>query len=179
MISTARLRLRPPALEDASALAALMTEDISRWTASWPYPLGAPEAERKLQETLAAMRAGRSFARIVTRPGDDDPMGWLVVALVAEAPRTGSLGYWLGAAFHRQGYLGEALRPFVEAAAAALNLARLETGVQPDNAASIALLKKLGMQFIGQRMHHVPARNREELTDFYAMECRSAFNPSR
>ncbi|HEX6958780.1 MAG TPA: GNAT family N-acetyltransferase [Ferrovibrio sp.] len=179
MIATTRLMLRPPQLGDASALARLMTEDVSRWTAAWPYPLSEAAAREKLRETLAAMAAGQCFARAIARPGHDDAIGWLGVALIASAPPTGSLGYWLGAAFHRQGYLSEALPPFVQAAIAVLRLSRLETGVQPANAASLALLRRLGMRFVETRMHHVPARRREELTAFYAMDCSSAFSPSR
>lgn len=178
-ITTARLVLRLPMLADAPALSVLMTEEVSRWTASWPFPLPEAEARKKLQAALDAMEAGRGFTRIITRREDGCPMGWLTIALVETTLRTGGLGYWLGTAFHRQGYLSEALMPFVQAAVAALNLARLETGVQPANTASVALLKKLGMDFIGARMHYVSARDREEMTAFYAMECSSALSPSR
>ncbi|WP_298724256.1 GNAT family N-acetyltransferase [uncultured Ferrovibrio sp.] len=179
IVSTARLLLRPPVPGDAAVLSRLMTKEVSHRTASWPYPLSEAAAEAKLREVIAAERAHRSFARLITQREDGTPMGWLVVALVNDAPRTGSLGYWLGTAFHRQGYLSEALMPFVQAAISALQIERLEAGVQATNAASVALLKKLGMQFIGRQMHYVPAREREEAADFYAMDCHSAVNPSR
>ncbi|HLT77926.1 MAG TPA: GNAT family N-acetyltransferase [Ferrovibrio sp.] len=169
-IDTARLHLRPPRSDDAAALAALMTEDVSSWMASWPHPCSEDMARQRIADAEAAMREGRGAFCVMTQR-DGTVMGWLGILLSRETPRTGSLTYWLGNAFHRRGYIGEALPPFLQAATAALRLDRLEAGAQPDNAASIAVLRRIGMTFVEERMDFVPARNREEPTAFYALSC--------
>lgn len=169
VIGTPRLALRFPQPDDAAPLAALMTADVSRWVASWPHPFSTAMALDRITAAEAAIREGRSFHRLMTGREDGAVMGWLGIALTGDEPRTGSLGYWLGTAFHGHGYIGEALPPFIHAAKTRLRLERLEAGVQPANAASLAALKRIGMTFVAERMHWVPARRREERTAFYAL----------
>ena len=158
----------------------LITPVISRWTANWRHPFTSAMAEERIAATLADNVAGLGFNRVLLDKGDDCLIGWFRVTLTSDNPRTGSLGYWLIDAVHGRGYLTEALPVFVQAAVVALKLERLEAGAQPGNAASIAALKRLGMQFTDERMHFVPAREREERTAFYALTVgSSAFSPSR
>ena len=168
-IETPRLLLRVAQPGDEAAIAALMTPEVSRWVASWPHPFSAAMALERIVQAGAAMQEGSGFHRLLADRADGRVMGWLGIALTREAPRTGSLGYWLGTAFHGQGYIGEALPPFILAAKDRLRLERLEAGVQPANAASLAVLKRIGMTFAEERMHFVPARSREERTAFYAL----------
>jgi [ribosomal protein S5]-alanine N-acetyltransferase len=171
VIDTARLRLRPVRQADATLLPDLITPVISRWTANWIYPFTRAMAEERVASTLTDNAAGIGFNRVLTDKADGRLIGWFRATLLSEAPRTASIGYWLIDAVHGRGYLTEALPVFVQAAVAALNLERLESGAQPENAASIAALTRIGLRFIGQRPHYVPARDREEPTNFYAMDC--------
>jgi ribosomal-protein-alanine N-acetyltransferase len=177
-IETARLRLRPVRQTDAALLPSLITPVISRWTANWIYPFTAAMANERVAATLADNAASTGFNRVLTDKEDGRVIGWFRATLVSETPRTASIGYWLIDAVHSRGYLTEALPVFVQAAIAALKLERLESGAQPENAASIAALTRLGLRFIGQRQHYVPARDREELTNFYAMDCPGDSLPS-
>lgn len=170
-IETPRLLLRAPVPADAAVIARLMTADVSRWLANWPHPFSEAMARERIAEADAATREGQGLFRLITRR-DGTVMGWLGIVLTGETQRCGSLGYWLGTAYHRQGYIGEALPFFVSAARDALRLERLEAGVQPDNAASVAALQRIGMTFVAERMHLVPARRREERTAFYAVSLR-------
>jgi RimJ/RimL family protein N-acetyltransferase len=179
VIETPRLRLRPPRLDDATTLIALITPKISAFTATWPYPYSADMAREKLTIVLAANAQDTSFYRAITRREDDSMIGWLAMGLSTDALRTGVLSYWVGETFHGQGYLSEALPPFARAATDRLDLARITAGARPDNAASIAAMRRLGMHKTGEGMHFVPARSREELCVFYALDCSSAFSPSR
>lgn len=173
LIETARLCLRPVRAEDAGALPALITPMISQWTASWCYPFTTAMAEERVAATLADNAAGTGFNRVLTEAADAQMIGWFRVTRDAQTPRAGSLGYWLAESVHGRGYLTEALPVFVQAAIAALKLERLEAGAQPANTASIAALTRLGMAFIEQRPHYVPARGREEPTNFYALTVRN------
>lgn len=179
MIETARLRLRPPRPDDAGSLAALISPKVSAFTATWPYPYSAAMARDRLAAATAAQAQGSGFYRAVALQGDDAMIGWLAIGMADDPLRTGVLSYWIGEAFHGQGYLGEALPPFVQAAADSLGLARITAGARPDNAASIAALQRLGMHKTGEGLHFVPSRNREELCVFYALDCSKAASPSR
>ncbi len=184
--SPARLQLRPPRPGDAATLAALITPLISSFTATWPYPYSVAMAARRIAEAVAAHETRMGCYRVLTLPGGDDRMiGWLAMGLSESALPTGTLSYWLGEAYHRQGYLTEALPAFVADAIAALGLKRIIAGARPDNAASIAALVRLGMHKIGEGPHYVPARQRDEICVFYARDigalddASSAFRPSR
>ena len=54
------------------------------------------------------------------------------------------MGYYVGAAFAGQGYLTEALRLALRHAFGRLKLQRVEANIQPDNTASIRLVKRAG-----------------------------------
>ena len=54
------------------------------------------------------------------------------------------LGYYLGAPYAGQGYMGEALKLVLSYAFKNLKLHRIEANIQPGNAASIALVKRAG-----------------------------------
>lgn len=178
VLETARVRLRPLRVTDAPAVSAMMTPNVSRWVATWPSPFSVEAATERLTRAMAANDAGTAFSRIAERKSDTAAMGWLGIAVIDEAERIGSMGYWLGEAFHGQGYLSEILRPFVAGAIAALRLNHLDAGAQADNAASLAALRRLGMQFVEERMDQTPIRPDPELCAFYRLEC-SAFRPSR
>lgn len=60
-----------------------------------------------------------------------------------------SLGYYVGADFAGQGYMYEGLQLAKAYASQQLGLHRLEANIQPDNARSIALVKRCGFEFEG------------------------------
>lgn len=54
------------------------------------------------------------------------------------------LGYYVGAAYSRQGYMSEAIQLALKYAFENLRLHRLEANIQPGNDASIAMVKRAG-----------------------------------
>jgi ribosomal-protein-alanine N-acetyltransferase len=58
-------------------------------------------------------------------------------------------GYWIAERFTRKGYMTEGLRLAVRHAFRTLKLHRVEAGIQPHNAASIGVVKKLGFRYEG------------------------------
>jgi [ribosomal protein S5]-alanine N-acetyltransferase len=54
------------------------------------------------------------------------------------------LGYYVGAAYAGQGYMTEALRLVLKYSFTGLKLHRLEANIQPENLASLALVKRAG-----------------------------------
>ena len=57
-----------------------------------------------------------------------------------------SLGYYVGAAFHGQGYMREGLMQVIEYATQTLGLHRLEANIQPDNHRSQQLVERCGFE---------------------------------
>jgi ribosomal-protein-alanine N-acetyltransferase len=58
--------------------------------------------------------------------------------------RNAYLGYYVGAQYSRRGYMTEAIELMLRYAFEDLKLHRLEANIQPENAASIALVKRVG-----------------------------------
>jgi [ribosomal protein S5]-alanine N-acetyltransferase len=166
-IETPRILLRCVDLGDADATSRLMTPAVSQWLASWHMPYSPLMA----MDLIAAARnsafngGGLPFAVIEKESGSF--MGWTTVNRDPENGRCGSFGYWLGEPFQKQGYMGE-IAPFaLTAGFELLSLDVIEAGAQPENRASLAVMRGCGMQPAGERMVYASTRDRHELCHFY------------
>ena len=66
--------------------------------------------------------------------------------IVRGAFQSAYLGYYIGTPYAGQGYMMEALKLVIEYAFNELRLHRLEANIQPQNAASLALVKRCGFR---------------------------------
>ena len=64
--------------------------------------------------------------------------------VIRGAAQSGSLGYYACGQFQRRGYMTQGLALVIEHAFATLGLHRLEANIQPANARSKALVRRLG-----------------------------------
>lgn len=163
-LRTARLCLRPPNLGDAPALAALMTPGVSRWLARWPIPFTVEMAQSRIADTLDAMAQDRLVCCIIEHQGT--PTGWIGGARLPGTSRA-SFGFWLGEPHHGQALMHEAAPAFVAAIRTSLALTSIEAACQPENHGSARVLNACSLHRIGNRIEHVPARNREENVDVW------------
>ncbi len=168
-IATDRLLLRRPHPTDAAPVAALMTPGVSRWLASWPSPMSPEAAAQRIGDACRSVDAGEALHFVIERRADWTVMGWIGVRRIASEPGRGDLGYWLGEAFHKQGYASEAARAAVAAGFNRLGLASIEAGAQSGNDASFALMRGLGMQPAGEQVVCASARTRDERCTFFAV----------
>ena len=84
---------------------------------------------------------------MVGRNDDDRLIGVVNINdIVMGGFRSGSLGYYADMEMAGLGYMGEGLALVLDHAFTVLDLHRLEANVQPANAASIALIRKLGFR---------------------------------
>ena len=135
VLTTPRLRLRPPEDADAEALSDGSTPlEVSRWTTRIPHP-NPPAAVRRWIAELRA--AGRPEWLI----DDGAPAG-----MVGRAP---DLGYWIAPRAQGRGYATEAAAA-VLAAAFAEGLERVETQVLLGNHGSLRVLAKLGFREVAR-----------------------------
>jgi ribosomal-protein-alanine N-acetyltransferase len=105
----------------------------------------------------------RMYRHYVDRLERDDHVGLLVVErsseriagvinlnnIVRGSFLSASLGYYVGADFAGRGYMRSGLTQVVDHAFRALGLHRLEANIQPDNARSLALVRRCGFRHEG------------------------------
>ncbi len=169
-IETRRLLLRCVNPSDAAATSALMTAEISRWLASWPYPFTPEMAAKRIDSMRDMAFKGDALPLAVVTKTNNELAGWVTLSRDAADGRRGSLGYWLGVHHQGYGFMKEAAPTALSLAFKSMNLDVIEAGAQPENEGSFAIMRFCGMRMVGERMLYAPARARNELCRFYEIE---------
>ncbi|MCP4208180.1 MAG: GNAT family N-acetyltransferase [Shimia sp.] len=164
---TERLLLRPCRMEDADALTALMTPEISRWVAAWPTPLLKQDTQDILHSNIETMRHGAVIAAVVMSKDSGDIIGWCKLDIADDQTE---LGYWIGEAYQRQGFALELSRGAIAFAFEQLGVTLIRAGAQVANTASLALLEKLGMKRDAVEAVWAPARQRFEDCEYWSLK---------
>lgn len=134
-LRTERLVLRPLTPADVDDVVALLNDyDVSRWLTVVPYPY-RPEDARAFLAGMDAVGPYEGYA--ITRDGG---------SVIGGIGISDSLGYWLGRAHHGHGYMTEAARALVGHWFETSGEDHLTSGYFSGNAASAAVLGKLGFR---------------------------------
>lgn len=164
-IETKRLSLRPPVHGDFRAWVALR-QASQEFLAPWEPIWGDDHLSRK-GFTGRVYWASRSVARgsalplFMFRRTDQALIGALTLDNIRRGPsQAGTCGYWVGAAFARQGYMREALEALQHHAFTVLDLSRLEAGCLPENKASRGVLEKAGFKYEGVAQSYLQINGR-------------------
>lgn len=80
----------------------------------------------------------------VVRLDDEQTIGTVTLASIDESNKRAEIGFALDRAAWGQGFMGEAVAAAIDFAFTRLDLARIEADVDPENAASLRLLARLG-----------------------------------
>jgi RimJ/RimL family protein N-acetyltransferase len=168
-IETQRLRLRLVQPADATAMSRLMTPEISAWVSNWPLPFTPERASARIAEMLMAAMADRSLPLAIERRADGGFLGYVSVRRHETDKHLAGMGYWLGREFHGQGYMREAAVAARDFGFRHFDVDTIEAGCLPDNAASLAVLRALGMVQTGERVVFAPARQRDERVLYFAV----------
>lgn len=141
--------LRLPQNTDYAAWAALRgrsREFLTPWEPTWPVDdLTRTAFRRRIRRYTEDQRNDLAYAFLVFRDSDGALVGGLTLANIRRGvAQAGSIGYWVGAPFARQGYMTAALRTLIPFSFGTLRLHRLEAACIPSNTASIRLLEKTG-----------------------------------
>jgi len=161
-VETPRLRLRCAEPRDATALAGLMNEAISRRLASWPVPYTPPMAADRIAGVRMAAAERRSLPLVIERRSDGAVVGWISISRAPGDAATALITYWLGDGFQGEGLMREAAPAALAEAFRSMDVARVRAAVQADNAASLAVVRLLGMVPLGGGRIWCPARGRDE-----------------
>jgi ribosomal-protein-alanine N-acetyltransferase len=138
--------LRTPQVTDHAEWAALREhsrEFLTPWEPTWPADdLSRSAFRRRIRRYTEDLRTDQSYAFLIFRSTDGRLVGGLTLANVRRGvAQAGSLGYWMGLPYVRQGYMTSAVRAVIPFAFGTLRLHRLEAACIPTNTASIRLLE--------------------------------------
>jgi ribosomal-protein-alanine N-acetyltransferase len=141
--------LRTPQMTDYNEWAALREKSrafLMPWEPTWPEDdLSRGAFRRRIKRYVEDLRSDQGYAFLIVRNADNALVGGLTIANIRRGvAQAGSLGYWMGEPFARQGYMTAAVRAVVPFAFATLRLHRLEAACIPTNAGSIRLLENTG-----------------------------------
>ena len=143
--------LRPPRDSDWREWAEL--REVSRdflepWEPTWPKDALTRSAyRRRLRHYAEQWRNGSGYSFFVVRRSDAVLLGGLTLSNVRRGiTQSGSLGYWIGELYARQGVMTEAVRAALCFCFDNLTLHRVEAACLPANIASRRLLDKCGFR---------------------------------
>jgi ribosomal-protein-alanine N-acetyltransferase len=132
-----------PTKDQADAFIA-MTTTSRAYHEPWVYPA---TDERRYRAYLDRLDSGNAVGFLVLSVDDDTLAGVININdIVMGGFRCGSLGYYGAAMCAGRGFMTEGLALVLDHAFTKLEMHRLEANIQPDNAASIALVKRLGFR---------------------------------
>lgn len=141
VLTTDRLILRQPTLDDAPTMAALLNEkDIVRMTASLPHPFLSLSAEFWIMRQYANWQRGIEHDYMITHDGN--LMG--VMGLFDNKVGDKEIGYWIGKPYWGKGFITEAAKTLIAESFATLSMPYIDAGYYQDNTASGRVLEKLG-----------------------------------
>ncbi|MBN9064038.1 MAG: GNAT family N-acetyltransferase [Rhizobiales bacterium 65-9] len=171
------LVLRAPKLADYAAWSRLRAESrdfLAPWEPVWPQnDLSKTAFRMRVRRVTDDMRADIAYAFLVTRAETGEILGGLTLSQVRRrVAMTGTLGYWIGRPHARQGHMSRAVRLTLAFSFNTLGLRRIEAACLPHNAASIALLEKVGFQREGYAREYLQIAGRWQDHLLYAMLAR-------
>lgn len=136
-----RVKLRRPTQVDAHEFITLMrqSQDLHH---PWCFP---PITEEAFEHYLKSRDRANQDGFLVCHAQTQVIMGLINLnEIVRGSFQSAYLGYYIGKPFVHQGYMQEALSLAIRYAFNELHLHRLEANIQPENSASIALVKRCG-----------------------------------
>jgi len=148
-LETPRLWLRWPQISDAPVLAALAGDwEVARLTAHIPHPYNVQDARAFVRDSREGNASGRHLRLVMTpKRGDRAPIGMIGLE---SGPDKFDLGFWLGRTFWGQGFAAEAAGAMIDAFFLVTRAPALTAAALPENAASQALLRRVGFEHVGE-----------------------------
>lgn len=172
-IETERLTLRPPVHSDFRTWAALR-QDSQEYLTPWE-PIWAKDHLTRKAFTNRVYWAQRSISNgsavplFVFRRSDEVLLGAITLDNIRRGPsQAGTLGYWTGQVYARQGYMREAIGAVRHHAYSQLDLSRIEAACLPENAASRGLLERSGFKYEGVAQSYLQIDGRWRTHVLYA-----------
>jgi ribosomal-protein-alanine N-acetyltransferase len=172
-IETERMTLRPPAHSDFRAWTALRSQSLeylTPWEPAWADDhLSRKAFTNRVYWAQRSVSGGTAMPLFLIRRSDDMLLGAITLDNIRRGPsQSGTLGYWTGQPFARQGYMREAITALVHHAFTRLDLSRIEAACLPENAASRGLLETSGFKYEGVAQSYLQIDGRWRTHVLYA-----------
>ncbi|KZY45798.1 GCN5 family acetyltransferase [Roseovarius sp. HI0049] len=172
-IETERLTLRQPQLSDFrdwSSLREQSADFLVPWEPQWASDhLSRKGFTNRVYWAQRSIAAGSAVPLFLIRREDEVLLGAITLDNIRRGPaQAGTLGYWVGAPYARQGYMREAIAGIVHHAFERLDLSRLEAACLPENQASRRLLEKCGFKYEGVAQSYLQINGRWRTHVLYA-----------
>jgi len=164
-IDTDRMILRPPAHGDFRAWTTARRESrafLSPWEPTWAEDhLTRKAFTNRVYWAQRSISNGSALPLFLIRRHDETLLGAITLDNIRRGPaQAGTLGYWIGQEYARQGFMREALVALTHYAFAELNLSRLEAACLPENEASRGVLETSGFKYEGVAQSYLQINGR-------------------
>ena len=164
-LETERMALRPPQHTDFRAWTALRSESadfLIPWEPAWATDhLTRKAFTNRVYWAQRAISSGTALPLFLFRRAGEELLGAITLDNIRRGPaQAGTLGYWIGAAHARQGYMREAIAAVVHYAFHDLDLSRIEAACLPENAASRGVLEASGFKYEGVAQSYLQINGR-------------------
>ncbi|MBF9051379.1 GNAT family N-acetyltransferase [Roseobacter sp. HKCCD9010] len=164
-IETERMTLRLPQHSDFRAWTWLRqgsAQFLQPWEPSWANDhLTRKSFTNRVYWAQRAIGQGSAMPLFMVRRSDDTLLGAITLDNIRRGPaQAGTLGYWIGQAHARQGYMQEAILAVVHYAFRSLDLSRVEAACLPENIASRGVLEKSGFKYEGVAQSYLQINGR-------------------
>ncbi len=172
-LETERLSLRPPAhsdFHDWAALRRASREFLTPWEPVWAQDhLSRKSFTNRVYWAQRSVASGSAIPMFLFRREDNVLIGAITLDNIRRGPaQAGTMGYWTGQVYARQGYMREAIGALVHYAFTRLDLSRIEAACLPENAASRGLLESAGFKYEGVAQSYLQINGRWRTHVLYA-----------
>ncbi len=164
-ILTARLSLRLPEHRDFREWAKLRHQSrafLSPWEPIWAADhLSRASFTNRVYWSQRAVKNGNAVPLFVFHKEAGQLVGAITLDNIRRGPsQVGTIGYWVGQQYARQGFMSEAIIAMVAHAFGAVDLSRVESACLPDNVASRGVLEKAGFKYEGVAQSYIQINGR-------------------
>jgi [ribosomal protein S5]-alanine N-acetyltransferase len=164
-IESERMTLRLPVHGDFKQWAALRRHSetfLAPWEPTWARDhFDRKSFANRVYWAQRSVSGGTALPLMLIRRGDNALLGAITLDNIRRGPaQAGTLGYWVGAPFARQGFMREAIQAVVHHAFHQLDLSRLEAACLPENTPSRGVLEKSGFKYEGVAQSYLQINGR-------------------
>lgn len=172
-LDTDRLILRQPVHSDFNQWVALRQDSetfLTPWEPTWSEDhLSRRAFTNRVYWAGRSLSGGTAVPLFIFRRDDSTLLGAITLDNIRRGPaQAGTLGYWTGLRYARQGYMHEAIGAVVHHAFTKLDLSRIEAACLPENVASRGLLERSGFKYEGVAQSYLQINGRWRTHVLYA-----------
>ncbi len=159
-LETERLYIRYPRLSDWQAWAnvrQISSAYLIPWEPVWSHDsLSKANFRARLRQYARDSKEDSGFAFFIFRKEDNQLIGSVTLSNIRRGvAQTGTIGYWTGEPYARQGYMFEGLCGLIPSLFDQYGLRRVEAACIPENNASASLLEKVGFKPEGRAREYL------------------------